>query len=206
MNQCIKSHILINIKGGIILILNLFFLFSVLSSISLIVFLIYNFSYFLSERYFKDIYTENQRERINTYKRKSIYTSLILTISLVFIIVYTRPVSFSRAIGLSRDNEIGISIWGNISGAETNLVDGDNSSRIINVLEKYKYSRIFPFDDISGNSEFMMLKDNDDKNIVIEIWESGYVKIPNYKVYKVDSQSNQELYDMLQKEINNMIE
>lgn len=184
------------------MIVNFLFLASIITIILLSTFLIYNVICFIINRYFRGIYTDNQMKRINTYKSNSIYLSGVLIAVFIFITVYFRPVSFYKMIDIDENIQLNVvNIWGNITGESNISLDSDDASKLINILERYNYKRTFATNSIGGNGEFITLGYDDSVYMLIEIWEKGYIRIPNHKVYKIDSKDREELYNLFKKEI-----
>lgn len=145
-------------------------------------------------------YTEKGKARIAFYKKKSLLISISLIFVLTFIILYTKSLSFYEVLKISHDKKIdSISLYGNISGPQIKDLDVGDSNKIISLLNNYKYKRTFAFENIEGEAEFLIIN-----NEFIEIKEGGYLRMLNNRVYKVQMKKNQNLYDALKSEVNNM--
>lgn len=177
------------------MILNFVYIGAIFSSIILAIILIYNLVCLLSKHYFSSRHTEKGKTRITSYKRNSLFSSISLIAVLMFIMIYTRPVSFAEVLNISNDRQVNsISIYGNTSGSEVKYLDADDSKELFSFLNSYKYKRTFSISNIGGKGEFLGVDNN-----FIEIRESGYLRIPNYTVYKVDLKNSDELYDALKR-------
>lgn len=172
-----------------------FLVFSISSALLGILF-IYNILCFIYKRYFSKNKTENEKIRIGKYKKKSILIGVFLIILIMFIKIYSRSVSFYEMAKLNKDIELNyISLKGNISGINSFKLNSEDSKNLINFLEEYRYKRTFDFKNIGGKVEFVYIESKYYKGIFFEVYESGYIRIPGYAVYRVDLKDKKEFYN-----------
>ena len=68
---------------------------------------------------------------------------------------------------------------------------------VFHLLENYKYKRIFNFNDITGEVQFILFENTDGKPGIIEVWNTGYIRIPNNNLYEIDLENKVQLYSEL---------
>ena len=196
--------------------MNLIFLIIVCISPIVGTIIIYNLICFLiSKKDLKNIDIEKIREGINKYKRSSIYSSIILGFLLAFIFIYTRPVSIYEITGLEGSDKIeSLDTWGSISYEIENLNNlGDSSEikinylsedqieKIFSILDNYNYKRIFNYSGMGGIGEFFSGVAKDGDWITIKVWRSGYLRIPNDEIYRINLENREDLYEELAEEM-----
>lgn len=180
--------------------LNWMYLGVILSSIISLIMLIGNMYWWVSKKYSSSRDTEKVKEKIIFYKKNSLLSSGYLILTLIFIMLYTKPLSFFEIVDINDNKSVdSISIYGNISGPQIKYLNSNDSSKIIYLLSDYKYKRTFAFNNIGGEVEFLVVN-----NHFIEIRESGYLRMVDDRVYKIDEKNNHKLYNALKNEINNM--
>lgn len=183
------------------MISNYLFLGSILTSSSLAVLLIYNVIYFINKRFFSKNYTKNEARRREKYKKNSIYIGIILIFLLAFIMIYTRPMSIYQIAKLDKDDDINrVELFGSISGSDTSELNSEDSEKLLELFDKYKYRRTFNFN-IGGEGERITFEYKGYKYVNFEVWKGDYVRVPNYKVYKIVSKDNKEFYNLLKEKV-----
>lgn len=180
--------------------------------------LIYNLICFLkNKKELKNIDLEKIRERIKKHRTNSIYSIIILGVLLAFIFIYTRPVSIYKITGLdSIDNIESLDTRENISYEIENLnnlllgwrkikinyLSEEEIEKLFSILDNYSYKRTFNYSGIGGIGEFFHGVGKSGEGINIEVWKRGYVRIPNDKIYRIDSQNRYDIYEELEEEMN----
>lgn len=182
------------------MISNYLYLISIALVFMTIIFIIYNYI-LLAKRKKADHKDENKKEDIiKGYKNNIITFVVILVICISFIFYYSRPVDIYKTIDIDENiNYETINIYGNIfTSWDTINLDIEKGEELIKLLEKYKYKRTFNSDDATGGEGvFISLQNTEGKYGFIEIWKNGYIRRPNYKVYKIQSEDREELYNEL---------
>ena len=148
------------------------------------------------------------------YRTRSIYSIIFLGVLLAFIFIYTRPVSIYEITGLdSLDNIESLDTRGNISyeieglenlGSSTerkiNYLSEEEIEKVFSILDSYTYKRTFNYSG-GGIGEVFHVVGKDGEWITIEVWKRGYIRIPNDKVYRIDSENRYDLYEELEEEM-----
>lgn len=184
------------------MISNYLFLGAILISPCLAILLIYNVSYFINKRFFSKNYTKNEERRREEYKKNSIYIGIVLIFLLAFIMIYTRPISIYQVAKLDKDADINrVELFGSLSGEDTLELDSEDSEKLLELFDKYKYRRTFNFN-IGGEGEFITFEYKGYKYVNFEVWKGDYIRVPNYKIYKIVSKDNNEFYNDLEEQIN----
>lgn len=184
------------------MISNYLFLGVILTSPCLAILLIYNVSYFINKRFFSKNYTKNEEGRREKYKKNSIYISIVLICFLGFIMIYTRPMSIYQVVKLDENIDINkVELFGNFSGKDTSELNLEDSEKLLELFDKYKYRRTFYFN-IDGKVEFITFQYKGYKYVNIEVWKGDYIRVPNYKIYKIVSKDTNEFYNSLEEKIN----
>lgn len=192
--------------------MNIIFLIIVCISPIVGMIFIYNLINLLkNKKELKNIDIKKVRERINKYRKDSIYSVIILGFLVAFIFIYTRPVSIYKITSLEGADKIeSLDTWGNISyeienldnlesGSEIkrNELNEDQIEKIFSVLDSYSYKRTFNYSGMGGIGEFLSGVGKSGEWINITVWKSGYVIIPNDEIYKIDSVNKDDLYEDL---------
>ncbi|MDV4149856.1 hypothetical protein R0131_03320 [Clostridium sp. AL.422] len=178
------------------MIINYLYLISIGVAILTIIFIIYNYT-LLVKRKKADHRDEDKKQNILKVIKNNIITFVvILAICIGFIIYFSRPIDIYKAIEIGENiNYETISKYGSNS---TSKLESEKGKAIFALLEKYKYKRTFNFADVTGGEGlFISLESTDGELGFIEIWEKGYIRRPNYKVYKIQSEDKAELYIQL---------
>ncbi|MCF0147597.1 MAG: hypothetical protein HUJ77_04280 [Clostridium sp.] len=175
------------------MISNYLYLISIGLAFLTIIFIIYNYI-LLRKRVKSPHRDEEKKENIIRRIKNNIITFIgILIISIAFIVYFSRPVDIYEAVGIGENiNYETISSYGSTN---TSKIELKNGKELFNLLEKYKYTRTFNFADATGGEGvFISLENTDGELGFIEIWKSGYIRRPNYKVYKIQSEDKEALY------------
>ena len=180
------------------MISNYLYLFSIGIAFVTIIFIIYNFILLVKKKK-ADSIDENKKEEImRGYKNNLGVFAIVLIICIGYIFYYSRPVGIYKTIDISSEiNYDAINIYGNITSDDSIKLSSEQGEKVFNLLEKYKYKRIFNFSDVTGEVEFILFESIDGKPGIIEVWSSGYIRIPNNNLYKIDIDNKVELYNEL---------
>lgn len=180
------------------MISNYLYLFSIGIAFVTIIFIIYNFILLVKKRK-NDSVDENKKEDIiRGYKNNLGIFTIVLIICIGYIFYYSRPIKIYETIDTSSEvNYDTINIYGNITGDDSIKLSSEQGEKVFNLLEKYKYKRIFNFSDVTGEVEFILFENIEGKPGILEVWNTGYIRIPNHKLYKIEVDNKVELYNEL---------
>ena len=145
--------------------------------------------------------TEYEYKKIRYYKRKLIIFLPMVIILGTIIFFYKVPISFDKIISLENQQKAHTAlIHGNLpKNVETLKIKDNDVSEVLNTLKYFKYRRCIA-GNTGGKGLFMYLCTDDNREIdLIEVWESGYIKMPNNRIYKVLSEDESELFNKLTK-------
>ena len=186
------------------MIINYLYLISIGLAFMTIIFIIYNYI-LLAKRRKADHKDDNKKEDIiKGYKNNIMTFAVVLILSILFRFYYSRSVDIYKAVGTGRNiNYESINIYGSITESNINL-SAEKGEKLFYLLEKYKYKRIFNFNDITGDAEFILFEKTEGRTGIIEVWNSGYIRIQNNKLYKIASEDKEQLYIELSNLLENM--
>lgn len=180
------------------MISNYLYLFSIGIAFVTIIFIIYNFILLVKKKKADSIDEKKKEDIIIGYKNNLGVFAIVLIICIGYIFHYSRQVNIYKTIDISSEiNYDTINIYGNITSEDSINLDSEKGKEIFDLLEKYKYKRIFNFSDVSGDVEFILFESIDGKPGILEIWNTGYIRIPNHKLYKINVENKVELYNEL---------
>jgi len=176
------------------MISNYLYLFSIGISLITILFIIYNFILIMKKK--NDSNTE--KSIIKKYKNNLVIFIVILVCCISFVFYYSKPVSIYKAVDIGNDiNYEDINVYGNITSSDIIKLDSEKGKEVFDLLDNYNYKRVFNFNDITGNVEFILFENTEGKPGIIEVWSNGYIRIPNNNLYKIDLKNKTELYNEL---------
>lgn len=176
------------------MISNYLYLFSIGIALITIIFIIYNFILIMKKK--NDSNTE--KSIIKKYKNNLVIFIVILVCCISFVFYYSKPVSIYKAVDIGNDiNYEDINVYGNITSSDIIKLDSEKGKEVFALLENYNYKRVFNFNDISGDVEFILFENTDGKPGIIEVWSTGYIRIPNNNIYKIDLENKTQLYSEL---------
>lgn len=180
------------------MISNYLYLFSIGIAFVTIIFIIYNFILLVKNKKADSIDDNKKEDIIRGYKNNLVIFTIVLIICIGYIFYYSRPVNIYKTIDISSEiNYDTINIYGNITSEDSINVSSEQGKEIFNLLEKYKYKRIFNFSDVSGEVEFILFESIEGKPGIIEVWNTGYIRISNHKLYKINVDNKVELCNEL---------
>ncbi len=119
------------------------------------------------------------------------------------VILYKVPRSFKEIVSLEEQHNVkSMSVSGNLPNGNDNMkIASDKILQVLKILNDYEYRRCI-YGVTVGKGIFMLLNTDSPRRVIfIEVWESGYIRIPNNEVYKVLNKNNVELFD----EITNLL-
>ncbi|MBE6053641.1 MAG: hypothetical protein E7212_06950 [Clostridium sartagoforme] len=187
------------------MISNYLYLISIGLAFMTIIFIIYN--YILLNKNNKASHIESDKKEIiaKKYRNNILVFVAILVISISFILYYSRTVNIYKTVGKGENiNYESVKIYGNATSGDIVKLDSEKGEEVFNLLEKYKYKRIFNFSDVTGDVEFISFENIEGGFGTIEVRSSGYIRIPNDKLYKVEAEDKEALYIELSKLLKNL--
>ncbi|MGG7142367.1 hypothetical protein ACQPVP_02745 [Clostridium nigeriense] len=176
------------------MISNYLYLFSIGIALITIIFIIYNFILIMKKK------NESNTEKsiIKKYKNNLVIFIVILVSCISFIFYYSKPVTIYKAVDIGNNiNYEDISVYGNITSSDIIKLDSEKGKEVFEILENYNYKRVFNFNDISGDVEFILFENTNGKPGIIEVWSTGYIRIPNNNLYKIDLENKTQIYSEL---------
>lgn len=180
------------------MISNYLYLFSIGIAFVTIIFIIYNFILLVKKRKTDSVDENKKEDIIRGYKNNLGIFTIVLIICIGYIFYYSRPIKIYETIDTSSEvNYDTINIYGNITGDDSIKLSSEQGEKVFNLLEKYKYKRIFNFSDVTGEVEFILFENIEGKPGILEVWNTGYIRIPNHKLYKIEVDNKVELYNEL---------
>ncbi|MDU5105428.1 hypothetical protein [Clostridium sp.] len=188
------------------MISNYLYLISIGLVFMTIIFIIYNYI-LLGKRKKADHKDDNNKENIiKNYKKNIMNLVVILIVCISFAFYFSRPVDIYKTVNIGKNiNYEKVNVYGNITSFDMIELDSGNGEKVFDLLEKYKYKRICNFSDATGgDAQFILFENTDGKPGIIEVWRKGYIRIPNHKVYKVESEDKEELYGKLSSLLKNL--
>ena len=154
--------------------------------------------HFIRKRKKADHKDENEKENIiKHYKKNIMIFGVMLVVCISFVLYYSRPVDIYRTVDIGENiNYEKVNVYGNITSFDSMELDSVNGTQVFDLLERYKYKRIFNFSDATGgDAEFIFFENTDGKPGMIEVWRKGYIRIPKSdKIYKIKSEDKEQLY------------
>lgn len=192
------------------MISNYLYLISIGVAILTIIFIIYNYILLVKRKKADNKDEDKKQNIIKGLKNNLIIFTVILISCLSFVFYYSRSVDIYRIVDIGENiNYKTINIYGtpinNGTNGETINLDLETGEELIDLLEKYNYKRTFEFSDTTGGEGvFITLQNTEGKYGFVEIWKNGYIRRPNYKVYKIQSEDREELYNELSNLFENM--
>lgn len=187
------------------MISNYLYLISIGLAFITIIFIIYNFILLIKKKKATDIESKIKENIIKKIRTNIIIFGVILVSCVLFIILYTRPVDIYKTVNVGEDiNYEAINIYGNITSSSIIKLDSEKGEELFNLLENYKYKRVLNLNDVTGDVEFILFENAHGKPGIIEIWNNGYIRISNHKLYKISSEYNGELYMELSNLLKNL--
>lgn len=180
------------------MISNYLYLFSIGIAFITIIFIIYN-SILLGKKMKASSMEDNNKENIiRKYKNNLVIFIVILLCCISFVFYYSRPVNIYKAVNIGEDiNYEDINVYGNITSEDIIKLDSEKGKEVFDLLEDYKYKRVFNFNDVTGEVQFILFENTDGKPGIIEVWSTGYIRIANNNLYKVDLENKTQLYSEL---------
>ncbi|MGG7056788.1 hypothetical protein ACQPUZ_00670 [Clostridium tertium] len=176
------------------MISNYLYLFSIGIALITIIFIIYNCILLIKKVKASNI----EKNSIKKYKNNLIIFILVLVGCISFIFYYSQPISIYKTVGIGEDiNYEDINVYGNITSSDIIKLDSEKGKEVFDLLENYNYKRVFNFNDISGDVEFILFENTGGKPGIIEVWSNGYIRIPNNNLYKIDLENKTQLYSEL---------
>lgn len=176
------------------MISNYLYLFSIGIAFITIIFIIYNCILLMKNKKISNI----EKNIIKKYKNNLVIFVVVLVACISFIFYYSRPVNIYKAVGIGEYiNYEHINVYGNITSADIIKLDSEMGKEVFDLLENYKYKRIFNFNDITGEVQFILFENTDGKPGIIEVWNTGYIRIPNNNLYEIDLENKVQLYSEL---------
>ncbi len=180
------------------MISNYLYLFSIGIAFITIIFIVYNLILLGKRIKVSNIGTSKEENIIKKYKNNLVIFVVVLVICISYIFYYSRPVTVYNTVGIGEEiNYDTINIYGNITSEDIIKLDSDKGKKVFNLLEKYKYKRVFNFNDVTGEVEFILFENVDGKPGIIEVWSTGYIRIPNNNLYKIEIDNTVQLYNEL---------
>lgn len=170
-----------------------------------IIFIIYNYILLMKNKKASNIESDTRGIIVKKYRNNILVFVAILVISISFILSYSRAVNIYKAVGKGENiNYESVNIYGNITSSDIIKLESDKGEEVFHLLEKYKYKRIFNFSDVRGDVEFISFENIDGGFGTIEVRSSGYIRIPNDKLYKVEAEDKEALYIELSNLLKNL--
>lgn len=180
------------------MISNYLYLFSIGIALITVIFIIYNLILLKRKKKVSNIDNDKGEYILKKYKNNLVIFAVVLAICILYILYYLRPVNIYKTVGIGDEiNYNSINIYGNITSENIIELDSEKGREVFNLLETYKYKRVFNFNDISGDVEFILFENEDGKPGIIEVWSTGYIRIANNNLYKVDLDNKVQLYSEL---------
>lgn len=176
------------------MISNYLYLFSIGIAFITIIFIIYNCILIMKKKNASNI----DKSIIKKYKNNLGIFIVVLVGCISFVFYYSKPVSIYKTVGIGENiNYEDVNVYGNITSSDIIKLDSEKGKEVFALLENYNYKRVFNFNDITGAVEFILFENTDGKPGIIEIWNTGYIRIPNNNLYKIDLDNKVQLYNEL---------
>ena len=187
------------------MISNYLYLISIGLAFITIIFIVYTCLLLIKGKRADHIDANKKENIIRSYKNNLITFAVILVICISFIFYYSRPVDIFKTVGIGENiNYEKVNVYGNITSSDIIELDSNNGRQVFDLLERYKYKRIFNFSDVTGDAQFISFENIDGKPGTIEIRSSGYIRMANHKLYKIEAEDKGELYIQLSNLLENL--
>ena len=158
---------------------------------------------FVYKHYFNNSNTNYEKKNIRKYGIQLIKSTIVVTVLMGIAMINFRPISFEQLLKPEKESSVkSIAIYGSLNREQNVEIQEETVHNIVNLLNSYQYRRTFNEMRYGGMGAFLDLQgDNSGSNesTFMEIWQSGYLRVPNNKTYRIIALNRAELYDRLER-------
>ena len=133
------------------------------------------------------------------YIRGNVMLIFFILIFSITIFTYEPNITFDKIVNIENYKSIDKAIFYNNedkNSLQEKVLSEEEILEAINILNDFTYEKTIHLSNYGKNGKVLVLHYNNSV-IVIEVWEAGYLRIPDRKVFKVQSESKEELFNKI---------
>jgi len=134
------------------------------------------------------------------YIRGSVMLIIFIMFFSITILTYEPNITFDKIAGIENYESIDKAVFynkENKNNLQEKVLSKEEIVSLVNAFNNFTYEKTIHISNYGKNSKVLTIYHHNGRVVVIEVWESGYLRIPDRKVYKIQSENEKELFNKI---------